>query len=1057
MEDILANILLRQSWNNLVDLPSNTVNLLYNANISPQDVIIELSLSPVNRIYLGWSGMNSSSITSLGVDPVAAQSLKLKQGQVIKFTVIIQKVKSSNIQLEPESFADWELVELHAQYIESKLIQQSRCVALNQTLVVYATKTSAVKLKVKSVGIDSPFALIDPFAEVSIAPKVQKDRATQSRIPVKNTLSVSSPTMSYMKRGVSTPSSLFPHSPTVPVFKGYEIYGDPREFHQYATDCEFVTVSVLACKQEDHSVPQLSDQRETEKDLNKSTSNMKFVESRKIVARFVACSEAPKDTVGLSEKLAVALRVENCVGYKVVLKSAQDSLCRKPSAFVIHPYIANGKKNEHLSLISSKKIRAEICHEVSKVILPDNSESSPISNFCRIPVIERYLPHGGILVFKKNLNKHAWTKPSSVDLNRAWPRVELGENIPNSHLLENMDLDETAPLPMYGAKCLLDNIIEHFGVFKNTGVMIHGAHGSGKSAVLKTIAKTLQDHLGVFTIHVACETLMTEPADQICLQISEWAHQAVWNQPSILILDNLDTILSADVENTDSSKPNQLTEFFVKTISNACFQKGTSISALVSGTSKESFNKLIAQSHVFEKHFNLSAPDKSQRATILNAYLSDYLGQSLTFDVMDVVSETEGYMANDLKMLSDRMCHESLRPSHANTSGLDVHRDRNISQADYKRAISGFKPSNLRGVKLEQASTHWKEIGGMFDAKRVLLETLDWPTKYAPIFANCPLRLRSGLLLFGYPGCGKTMLASAIAGQCGLNFISVKGPEILNKYIGASEQAVRELFERAQSAKPCILFFDEFDSIAPKRGHDSTGVTDRVVNQMLTQMDGAEGLDGVYVLAATSRPDLIDSALLRPGRLDKSVFCDMPNYFDRLGILSCVCEKMNLLKDVRLEDIASQTEGYSGADLQGLGYNAYLKAVHEKLSDEEGFAAGHSDEFAKGNNYFMIDSTSTRSKITLHKNASLSKQIENLTEMTLTQKNSTKVEGNPVMTQVSVSNSHFMDSLRDSKLSISVSEKKKLNKIYTEFLTGRDGIMPDGGASHEIGGRTTLM
>ncbi|KAM9887974.1 hypothetical protein OXX79_013238, partial [Metschnikowia pulcherrima] len=181
MEDISANILLRQSWNNLVDLPSNTVNLLYNANISPQDVIIELSSSPVNRIYLGWSGMNSSSITSLGVDPVAAQSLKLKQGQAIKFTVIIQKVKSSNIQLEPESFADWELVELHAQYIESKLIQQSRCVALNQTLVVYATKTSAVKLKVKSVGIDSPFALIDPFAEVSIAPKVQKDRATQSR------------------------------------------------------------------------------------------------------------------------------------------------------------------------------------------------------------------------------------------------------------------------------------------------------------------------------------------------------------------------------------------------------------------------------------------------------------------------------------------------------------------------------------------------------------------------------------------------------------------------------------------------------------------------------------------------------------------------------------------------------------------------------------------------------------------------------------------------------------------------------------------------------------
>lgn len=197
---------------------------------------------------------------------------------------------------------------------------------------------------------------------------------------------------------------------------------------------------------------------------------------------------------------------------------------------------------------------------------------------------------------------------------------------------------------------------------------------------------------------------------------------------------------------------------------------------------------------------------------------------------------------------------------------------------------------------------------GLHEARRILRETLEWPTKYAQIFANCPLRLRSGILLYGYPGCGKTLLASAVAKECGLNFISVKGPEILNKYIGASEKSVRDLFERASAAKPCVLFFDEFDSIAPKRyvvlyldiilfsrvssrdqadrcrGHDSTGVTDRVVNQMLTEMDGAQGLDGVYVLAATSRPDLIDPALLRPGRLDKAVFCDMPDLTDRLEV-----------------------------------------------------------------------------------------------------------------------------------------------------------------------------
>lgn len=190
-------------------------------------------------------------------------------------------------------------------------------------------------------------------------------------------------------------------------------------------------------------------------------------------------------------------------------------------------------------------------------------------------------------------------------------------------------------------------------------------------------------------------------------------------------------------------------------------------------------------------------------------------------------------------------------------------------------------------------------------------------------------------MLYGFPGCGKTLLASAVARECGLNFISVKGPEILNKYIGASEKSVRDLFERAQAARPCVLFFDEFDSIAPKRGHDSTGVTDRVVNQMLTQMDGAEGLEGVYVLAATSRPDLIDPALLRPGRLDKSLLCDMPNKQDRLEIMQACARKIAMSSDIDLSDYVQETEGYSGADLQAVVYNAHLECIHSNIASDK--------------------------------------------------------------------------------------------------------------------------
>ncbi|KAI5297695.1 hypothetical protein KEM56_004607, partial [Ascosphaera pollenicola] len=290
-------------------------------------------------------------------------------------------------------------------------------------------------------------------------------------------------------------------------------------------------------------------------------------------------------------------------------------------------------------------------------------------------------------------------------------------------------------------------------------------------------------------------------------------------------------------------------------------------------------------------------------------------------------------MPGDLVLLVSRARNEALIRSvqdAEDTSSLIT-----LGMNDFDRALHGFTPASLRNVTLTTSSTTFAGIGGLKETRQTLLETLEYPTRYAPIFAQCPLRLRSGLLLYGFPGCGKTLLASAVAGECGLNFISVKGPEILNKYIGASEKSVRDLFERAEAAKPCILFFDEFDSIAPKRGHDSTGVTDRVVNQLLTQMDGAEGLSGVYVLAATSRPDLIDPALLRPGRLDKSLLCDMPNHEDRVDIISAVSGKLNLSDEVksRLDDIASRTEGYSGADLQAIVYNAHLEAIHDALGD----------------------------------------------------------------------------------------------------------------------------
>jgi peroxin-1 len=197
--------------------------------------------------------------------------------------------------------------------------------------------------------------------------------------------------------------------------------------------------------------------------------------------------------------------------------------------------------------------------------------------------------------------------------------------------------------------------------------------------------------------------------------------------------------------------------------------------------------------------------------------------------------------------------------------------------------------------------------------------------------ASAPLRLRTGVLLYGPPGCGKTHAVSCAAAATGMRFISVKGPELLNKYIGASEAAVRELFQRASAAAPCILFFDEFDAIAPPRGHDSTGVTDRVVNQLLTELDGVEGLRGVAVLAATSRPDLVDAALLRPGRLDRLVFCGLPDELARLQILRALTRRLPLADGVDLGWVAGRSADLTGADLSAVLSEAQLAAVHGAL------------------------------------------------------------------------------------------------------------------------------
>ncbi|KAI5960775.1 PEX1 [Candida pseudojiufengensis] len=1049
MDNYKVSITYKTVKSNLVNLPSNLTNLLFTANIQVQDVIIEIVVPSSNKqqkqpskYYAGWSGMSSNKIQTLEIDPIFAQSLNISDKSQVIVNLKIGNYEATNINLEPVTSSDWEIVELNAQLIEDKLLNQSRCVALNQILVVYPNATTSAKLIVTDIGNNEhKYAKISPYCEIAIAPKVrQKKEVSADDKSVTSSKSLSKKEdynglPSVLKRGISLPHHLYED---VEVADGYKVYMNlstlPKGFDSY------VAVSIVSGPND------LKNNLETENDVK---------ENKRIIAKLVS-HDSSSNNIGLSKDLSIALNVFNQTGNIVVLKPAIKNLPKRPTTIVIYPYVTNSNKKKEINQTKNNKL----IQQLTDAFYPRIS-TLPITNFMKIPSIPGILPHGGILRFRKNENYNAWIKP--YDLNTKKPiKLELGEELlrPQSFIQDHYEKPQVPEDEPIGVESAIDDLVDSFVISENTGTLVYGNSGSGKTMYLKQISDKLNQEYGFFTKFVSCETLMNENFQNLSKNhIFKWLQQCSWSQPSLLVLDNVDKIMNIEMENMDATKSNQTTEFFISQLGKLHNQQNSNISILLSASSKESINKLLLGSHLIENFYHINAPDKSLRFKILEKQLTNKLQCKLQVDLMDLVSETEGYLPNDLKILCDRIYHQSI----SSPSESEEDENKNIVDSTHvTKALENFTPSSLRGVKLQKSGTSWTDIGGLKEAKNILLETLEWPTRYAPIFANCPLRLRSGILLYGYPGCGKTLLASAVAGQCGLNFISIKGPEILNKYIGASEQSVRELFERAQAAKPCILFFDEFDSIAPKRGHDSTGVTDRVVNQMLTQMDGAEGLDGVYVLAATSRPDLIDSALLRPGRLDKSVICDMPNFEDRLDILVSITNKMDLSDDVDLSIIAKETNGFSGADMQGLGYNAYLKAVHvrlEAIEAEENSKQDSSNNDDSSIEFFKVSSDEKNLKMKNTERVKLLHQIQQFTsnEDRMRLKDSNNNDKISEAPKVLITQANFIDSLKETKPSISLTEKMKLKKIYSQFIDSRDGNLPDGTPSNEIGGRTTLM
>ena len=895
-------------------------------------------------------------------------------------------------------------------------------------------------------------------------------------------------------------------------------------------DVEWVYVSILkpsvlleSTEPQQQQSPPLKDQPESNQ----------VKPSRKVVARLYDWRSAP-DThhAALSTPLLATLGVQESVGSIVRIQGAPPpSPGKSLKSFKVYPFISlSPKLGEALKIGGDIKAKKEIGDRL--VLMKGGLLSGPLTDglvLSKDTASNSDIWEGGILSFDL-------TSSGRQDNEKLPPSWVLGKDV--KHIIE---VQQAIPRPSAFFKALgpgeaiasrppfllsIDNTISSLmlNLSHYSSILLTGGLGSGKTSVAQFVAHRLRMESFFNASYFSCGKLLTdetrvstikETLDRLFLAAS-WGSRL--GGRAIVILDDLDKLCPVETElqiGNENGRSRQVTELLCSMVRQYCgMSKGVVLLATARG--KDAVNNLIVKTHVVKEIVELKAPDKQGRKEILEMLVkqstaSKEEGESESqksvephatnqdgfiidknLDFLDLAGQTDGYMPGDLILLISRARSEALLrsiktlPATPSSSNILI----SLSKEDFSRAIKGFTPASLRNVSLHSASTTFDSIGGLDTVRRTLVETLQYPTKYASIFAKCPLRLRSGLLLYGYPGCGKTLLASAVAGECGLNFISVKGPEILNKYIGASEKGVRDLFERAQAARPSILFFDEFDSIAPKRGHDSTGVTDRVVNQLLTQMDGAEGLSGVYVLAATSRPDLIDPALLRPGRLDKSLMCDLPTYEERIDILGALSKKLKISSEAKgkgFEEIARQTEYYTGADLQALIYTAQLEAIHDVLGDT------HHDEStptpAADDTQPATTITDTPEFITFRLSGPFAGEDQDQRSMSTSPSTRDKAiilaklqtirnENNrphpPKINHptprhrrrdhhervVTIQYSHLLHALQSSKPSISNHERNRLRAIYHEFVSGRrsaDLGLLTGEASAEVGGRVSLM
>jgi transitional endoplasmic reticulum ATPase len=521
--------------------------------------------------------------------------------------------------------------------------------------------------------------------------------------------------------------------------------------------------------------------------------------------------------------------------------------------------------------------------------------------------------------------------------------IEIEEESPDSLEVPDINYEDIGGLEseIEKAREMVELPMKHPEIFETVGIeppkglLLHGPPGTGKTLLAKAIANQIEASFHT----ISGPEIMSKYYGQSEQELRDIFERAEENAPAIVFIDELDAIapkresVQGEVESRVVSQ--------LLSLMDGLEARGDVV--VIAATNRvDSIDNALRRGGRFDREIEIGVPDKKGRKEILQIHTRG-MQISDEFDPEEFAEKTHGFVGADIEVLCKEAAMNAIRrvkPElnlEADEISTEVLSDLTVEVNDFEDALMDIEPSAMREVFIETPEVDYDDIGGLDEVKNELIEVIEWPMLHDNLFDHLDVEESSGILLHGPPGTGKTLLAKAVSNASNANFISVKGPELLNKYVGESEKGIREVFKKARQNSPSIIFFDEIDSITPERGQGGgdTQVTERVVSQLLTELDGIEGLEGVKVIAASNRPDLIDKALLRPGRLDRILEVPVPDSEARKEIFRIHTSDKPINEDVDLDELADRTENYTGSDIAAICREASMQAMRKGVQDRE--------------------------------------------------------------------------------------------------------------------------